>query len=51
MKQHEVNALTEKRMLKLFDQGKIDDDQVQRWYDNQEYMEDIYQDALAEFGV
>ena len=29
--QEEVNAMTEKRMQKLFNEGRIDDDMWQRW--------------------
>ena len=47
--QEEVNAMTEKRMLKLFEDGRIDDDMVQRWYDNQEEIKQIVSDAEEEF--
>lgn len=47
--QEEVNGMTEKRMNKLFEEGRIDDDMVQRWYDNQEEIKQIISDAEEEF--
>lgn len=46
--QEEVNKMTEKRMQKLFEEGRIDDDTVQRWYDNQEEIKQMVLDAQEE---
>lgn len=46
--QDEVNAMTEKRMQKLFDEGRIDDDMWQRWYDNQEWVSNLKEEAEEE---
>lgn len=46
--QEEVNAMTEKRMQKLFEEGRIDDDMWQRWYDNQEEMRVLIEQAKEE---
>jgi hypothetical protein len=48
--QEEVNAMTENKMKKLFNDGRIDDDMVQRWYDNKEEIEILVADAEKEFA-
>ena len=48
--QEEINAITEKKMRKLFEDGRIDDDMVQRWYDNKEEEARIISEAEEEFG-
>ena len=46
--QEEVNAMTESRMQKLFNDGRIDDDMWQRWYDNQESISNLIESTKAE---
>lgn len=46
--QEEVNAMTEKRMQKLFEEGRINDDMWQRWYDNQEETRVLTEQATEE---
>lgn len=45
-RQEEINEMTEKKMLDLFEKGRIDDDQVQRWYDNKEEASRLAQDFI-----
>lgn len=45
--QAEINEMSEKKMLGLFERGSIDDDQVQRWYDNKEEGSWLAQDFIA----
>lgn len=49
--QEEINKMTEKKMLKLFEDGRIDDDMAQRWYDNKAEEAEIVAQATEEFGM
>lgn len=44
--QSEINEMTEEVMLNRFEKGYIDDDQVQRWYDNQSYCQCLVDDFI-----
>lgn len=46
--QAEVNEMSEQKMQKLFEAGRIDDDMWQRWYDNQEWKKMLVAEAEAE---